>query len=113
MSEVSQKNDFVAQHDPKSIANSRACGLGQLSDISGGRTASVHKEVGMHARYLGAADAMALQPGAIDERACRVWHPVRQYLAAGHGILKHAAGTGQRERLRALTMCQGRSRDGA
>jgi hypothetical protein len=69
----------------KSIATA-ARAVSASAGYLGGRAAVVHKEVGVHADIIGAADAMALQPGAIDERAGRRGTPSGNRRAPGSGF---------------------------
>src|SRR5256886_8859270 len=93
---LTEDADLGLEGDPEVAVDALARELHEAQDVGGAGGAAVDDEVGVLGRDLRAIDALATQPGLLDEP--------RGQLAGG--IFPDEAGGGQRQRLRGLLLLE-------
>src|SRR5438270_445200 len=93
---LTEDADLGLEGDPEVAVDALARELHETQDVGGAGGAAVDDEVGVLGRDLRAIDALAAQPGLLDEP--------RGQLAGG--IFPDEAGGGQRQRLRGLLLLE-------
>src|SRR5436853_87727 len=93
---LTEDADLGLEGDPEMAVDALARELHEAQDVGGAGGAAVDDEVGVLGRDLRAIDALATQPGLLDEP--------RGQLAGG--IFPDEAGGGQRQRLRGLLLLE-------
>src|SRR5436190_3570581 len=93
---LTEDADLGLEGDPEVAVDALARELHETQDVGGAGGAAVDDEVGVLGRDLRAIDALATQPGLLDEP--------RGQLAGG--IFPDEAGGGQRQRLRGLLLLE-------
>src|SRR5256714_7736431 len=96
---LTEDADLGLERDPEVAVDPLARELHQAQDVGGARTATVHDEVGVLGRDLGAVDPLAAQAGLLDQPRGQITRRV----------LPDEPRGGERQRLRRLLLLQPRA----